>query len=437
MVSSGRLLFKMPSQALGFLSRGCNHIPQSASCSNFSNRRFYSSPATKPLRILFCGSDDVSAASLQALCDEQKRDPSSIASIDVFCRPGKPYGRGLRKTREVPLKSTAESLGLRTHIHDTFTGWEVPQVDGESINLIIAVSFGLFVPPRVLNSTEYDGLNLHLSLLPDLRGPSPVHYAVLNGYKQTGVTLQTLSPEDFDHGKILLQAPVSIPNPDRITQEALRGVLIPISADLLVRGLREKVYLPQTPAVEPILPESKILTHAPKIQSEDRRLFAKMTAEDVVHMERAFGKVWVGTRRPDGSWKRVILEGLEAVPMPAEMSDFYATHEDKMGIFKPFTITEEKGRQGTVAAKGDNAGQKIVTVPMMKAPDGHSIIIAAKGDNALLIRYATVDGSKKNKAAVALYGKNLEPDSDGSGFNNTGELIYWDAFSSIWDTVHH
>ncbi|KFY06714.1 hypothetical protein V492_07818 [Pseudogymnoascus sp. VKM F-4246] len=425
-VSPRRPLSEVATQALGYLFRGCNHVPRSTSYSYCASRRLYSSPATRPLRILFCGSDDVSAASLAALCDEQTRDPSSIASIDVLCRPGKPYGRGLKKIREVPLIATAQSLGLRTHMRDTFTGWEVPKVDGESINLIIAVSFGLFVPPRVLNSTEYDGLNLHLSLLPNLRGPSPVNYAVFNGYKQTGVTLQTLSPEGFDRGKVLLQAPYSIPDPKKITHGALRDILIPISADLLVRGLREKVYLPQTSPVEPILPHNKVLAPAPKIKPENRRLLSKMTAEEVVRMERAFGKVWVSTMHSDGGWKRAILEGLEVVPIPAEMSDFYATHEDKMGIFKPFTIVE-----------GDGETRKEVIVPMMKAPDGHSIIIAARGDSALLIRNATVDGSKKNKAAVALYGKNLKRDDDGSWFNGTGELIYWDAFGCIWDTVHH
>ncbi|KFZ19060.1 hypothetical protein V502_03845 [Pseudogymnoascus sp. VKM F-4520 (FW-2644)] len=425
MVPPRRPLLRVSTRALGCLFRGCTHVPQSTSYSYSANRRLYSSPATKPLRILFCGSDDVSIASLQALCDEQKRDPSSIASIDVLCRPGKPYGRGLRKIRDVPLKATAQSLGLRTHMRDTFTGWELPKVDGESINLIIAVSFGLFVPPRVLNSTEYDGLNLHLSLLPDLRGPSPVDYAILNGYKQTGVTLQTLSPEDFDHGKILLQAPISIPDPNNITRGALQDILVPISADLLIRGLREKVYLPQTTPVEPILPRSKILALAPKINTGNKRLLSKMTAEEIVRKERALGRVWVGTKLSDGSRKRVILEGLETVPMPAEMSDFYATHEDEMGIFKPFTILEDDGEK-----------EGATIVPMMKTPDGNSIIIAAKGGSALLIRNATIDGSKKNTAAVALYGKSLEGDSDGSWFNGTGELIYWDAVSSIWDIRH-
>jgi methionyl-tRNA formyltransferase len=76
----------------------------------------------------------------------------------------------------------AEELSLTIYERDTFTGWDVsiplldlecllikaqlPRPQGEAINLIIAVSFGLFVPPRILRSAEYGGLNVHPSLLP-------------------------------------------------------------------------------------------------------------------------------------------------------------------------------------------------------------------------------------------------------------------------------
>jgi methionyl-tRNA formyltransferase len=82
----------------------------------------------------------------------------------------------------VPIKAVAQKLGLTVHERDTFTGWQVsqkwirtymgancsqlPRPRNESINLIIAVSFGLFVPPRILKSAEYGGLNVHPSLLP-------------------------------------------------------------------------------------------------------------------------------------------------------------------------------------------------------------------------------------------------------------------------------
>ena len=76
---------------------------------NYFNRRAcrirsYTSQATlEPLRILFCGSDEFSIASLRALYREHERDKALIESIDVVCRPAKPVGRGLKETREGKL----------------------------------------------------------------------------------------------------------------------------------------------------------------------------------------------------------------------------------------------------------------------------------------------------------------------------------------------
>jgi len=62
--------------------------------------RYSSNKAYDPLRILFCGSDDFSIASLRAVHREHVRSPDTIASIDVVCRPGKRTGRGLKNIRE-------------------------------------------------------------------------------------------------------------------------------------------------------------------------------------------------------------------------------------------------------------------------------------------------------------------------------------------------
>lgn len=70
----------------------------------------------------------------------------------------------------MPIKDAARELSLPVHEIDTFTGWSPPIYPGspqEVINLIIAVSFGLFVPPRILGAAKYGGLNLHPSLLPE------------------------------------------------------------------------------------------------------------------------------------------------------------------------------------------------------------------------------------------------------------------------------
>lgn len=72
-----------------------------------SRSRYYSTkPGHDPLRILFCGSEEFSIASLRALHDEHVNRPDIVASIDVVCRPGKRVGRGLRKIREGAASET-------------------------------------------------------------------------------------------------------------------------------------------------------------------------------------------------------------------------------------------------------------------------------------------------------------------------------------------
>lgn len=109
--------------------------------------RSYASQVTlEPLRILFCGSDEFSIASLRALHKEHERDKALIESIDVVSRPPKPVGRGFKDTREgefsqasppcsfsikktVPISLVAKELDLSLHQIDTFTKWKVSIYD--------------------------------------------------------------------------------------------------------------------------------------------------------------------------------------------------------------------------------------------------------------------------------------------------------------------
>ncbi|TDZ31540.1 Methionyl-tRNA formyltransferase [Colletotrichum spinosum] len=295
-----------------------------ARSSGFFNRpscRHYSAKAASdPLRILFCGSDEFSCAALNALNAEKKRNPGLIESLDVVVRPGKLAGRGMKKIREVPLKKLAEELNLPIHTRDTFTGWQ-PE---SSINLIIAVSFGLFVPPRLLKLAKYGGLNVHPSLLPDFRGPAPLHHTLLQRRTHTGVTLQTLHPKSFDHGTVLAQTPLpGIPIPENCTTQDLHDIVTPLAAELLIDGLRRGVHVPPHKDVgwQPTDEELRNLSHAPKLTKDDRKLkWGKMSAEDVVLRQRVVGPVWCeATRVSDGKKLRLILENVRLPEQPADI----------------------------------------------------------------------------------------------------------------------
>ncbi|KAJ1326362.1 methionyl-tRNA formyltransferase [Microdochium nivale] len=267
---------------------------------------------TDPLRVLFCGSDEFSCASLDAIYREHRRNPDIIQSIDVVVRPGKPTGRGLKVIRQPPLQGLASSLGLSIHERDTFTGWDMPQ----GINLIIAVSFGLFVPPRLLRAAKYGGINVHPSLLPDLRGPAPLQHTLLLDRRFAGVTLQTLDHQTFDHGLILTQTPAhALLLPKGCTFQQLHDLVAPVGADMLVRGLREGLHVPPLLDVSPAGAADWDIRHAPKIRKEQRQI-TPSNLSIIVRSQRAIGPMWFLIAAHDDARakapKRVIVHDLDS-----------------------------------------------------------------------------------------------------------------------------
>ncbi|RMZ76594.1 hypothetical protein DV737_g4737, partial [Chaetothyriales sp. CBS 132003] len=253
------------------------------------SKRFLHSTARRwqddKLRILFCGTDLFSLAHLHALHEYQQSGQSNIASIDVVTKTDKRTGRGLKTISSPPTKRAAFEYGYPVHQLDTFTAWTPPD-----INLVIAVAFGLLIPARIIRGSRYGGLNVHPSLLPDLRGAAPVHWAIIHGRKHTGVSIQTLHETKFDHGKVLLQSePVDIP--ENASAIWLRDRLEKIGAHLLVESLRSRLYLPSRHSQEAdTTADLGDLATAPKIKDEHKLVdFQTMKAEDVDRRSRALG----------------------------------------------------------------------------------------------------------------------------------------------------
>ncbi|KAB8257165.1 methionyl-tRNA formyltransferase family protein [Aspergillus pseudonomiae] len=321
-----------------FLPRGPGAlcIYRRAGTSRYFAHRFFATRSYEPLRILFCGSDEFSIASLNALHKEHLDRPDRISSIDVVCRPGKRVGRGLKKIREVPIKAAATDLSLPVHEIDTFTGWTPPVLPGGPINLIVAVSFGLFVPPRILHGAKYGGLNVHPSLLPDFRGPAPLHHTLLAGRTRTGVTLQTLDFKHFDHGVILQQTPppgFEIPRPESCTVPELLNLVAPKGAEILVDGIRKGLFVPPVRDAGWRSPdEHESLIHAAKIKPDDRHIdWTNWTWLDISRRIRVLGPLWskalvindAAANPSSFQYRRVIFTEMEEVE-PMKGSEAYA-----------------------------------------------------------------------------------------------------------------
>ncbi|KAI9889946.1 MAG: Methionyl-tRNA formyltransferase [Vezdaea aestivalis] len=265
--------------------------------------------AHDPLRILFCGSDSFSTSSLEALNAIHSSKPSIVESVEVLCRPAKHVGRGLKRIRANPIHDYAISNDMVIHQVDDFAKWETPHP--WDFNLIIAVSFGLFIPSRLIRATKYGGLNVHPSVLPDYAGAAPLHRMLINREKKTGMTLQTLDENRFDNGKIILQyTDINIPYRHTMAPKHLGNVLAPFGAKILTEGILHGDFVPPIEVAPPSIHGLRA-RKAPKITKEDRRIDWRLwTRENILVRARALGALWNEVRLEDGRVHRLIFSDI-------------------------------------------------------------------------------------------------------------------------------
>lgn len=157
-----------------------------------------------------------------------------------------------------------------------------------------------------------------------LRGPAPLHHTLLAGRTRTGVTLQTLHHEHFDHGIILDQTPApgfEIPNPETCTVPELLHLVAPKGAEMLVNGIRNRIFVPplKDAGWRGATGDDSII-HAAKITPEDRHIdWKNWTWKEISRRQRVLGPLWnmalVPVKPVDGGVefqkKRVILTNVE------------------------------------------------------------------------------------------------------------------------------
>ncbi|KAF4584127.1 methionyl-tRNA formyltransferase [Ophiocordyceps camponoti-floridani] len=347
-----------------------------------SPRRWFRT-ASDPLRILFCGSDDFSCESLRALHGELGHG-RLVEALDVMVLPARRAGRGREHLREVPCKALADMLQLPLHQRETFTGWKVPA----GTNLIVVVSFGLFVPPRILRSTKYGGVNVHPSFLPDLRGPAPLHHAILRGDRHIGISLQTLDERRFDHGVVLAQTPApGLSVPPGASIQTVTAMAATEGAQMLVRGLRHGLHLsPHRDAGwKGAELEGRTPMHAPKVTKADSQIdwATWTTMDDFYRRLRVFSSVWTRVVFSGGQIRRLILQQVEAVP----------GDEDPVGVEGTICFEQQDGQDGTTT------WERAVRVDRKS---GDCAVRLGSGGVWLRFRSAKVEGKDWQDAATVL-----------------------------------
>ncbi len=148
------------------------------------------------MRIVFMGTPDFAVPCLEALIKTHE-------VVGVFTQPDKPVGRKQVLTPP-PVKVTAQENNIPVYQPQRLKDYNAPEVIKElNADITVVVAYGKILPKEVLEAAPFGCINVHASLLPKYRGAAPIQWAVLNGDKETGVSIMQMD-EGLDTGDVIL-----------------------------------------------------------------------------------------------------------------------------------------------------------------------------------------------------------------------------------------
>ena len=224
----------------------------------------------KKFKIVFMGTPEFSVPVLQGLIDNY--DVKAVVT-----QTDKPIGRS-GKVAYSPIKKLALEHDILVLQPNKIRESYQDIIDLEP-NIIITCAYGQILPKELLDYPKYGCINVHASLLPKLRGGAPIHRAILDGYKKTGITIMYMAP-GMDDGDIITQSEVEITDED--TASTLSSKLNTLGAKLLLETLPS--ILEETNTRTEQNPDE--VTFAPIIKKEDEQLDFSRSAKEVYNKIR-------------------------------------------------------------------------------------------------------------------------------------------------------
>jgi len=233
----------------------------------------------------------------------------------VISSPDKPVGRKQTITPP-PTKISAQKHNIPVEQPKKIQDFRL-KIENLKPDLIVVAAYNQIIPKEILDIPKYGCLNIHPSLLPKYRGPSPIQTAILNGDKKTGVTI-ILMDEKVDRGPILSQKTLVIGE-----KETSQTLLIKL-ADLGARLLMETIPKWTKKMIKPLPQDESRATYSRILHKNDGQINWKRTAERLEREIRAYF-LWPGSYT---FWKKLgqpikidilkarILESTETVSYP-------------------------------------------------------------------------------------------------------------------------
>jgi len=257
--------------------------------------------------LLFFGTPEFALPALQALINAGYR------MVGVVTRPDEPAGRK-RMLTPPPVKILAQQRGIPVFQPEKLDARDFASGKIPSADLFVVAAYGKIIPKAVLDLPRLDALNIHPSLLPRWRGPSPIQAAILAGDAETGVTIMQMDAQ-MDHGPIVAVRQSEMSNApiltSKITYPELHDTLAIVGAELLLETLPRWMAGEITPAPQ----DESQATYCKLLTRNDGRIDWTKPAEEIERMIRAF-RPWPGAwtiwRSASGE-RRINMEDADAV----------------------------------------------------------------------------------------------------------------------------
>ncbi len=227
------------------------------------------------LKTVFFGTHEFAVTILKELL---ARDFISVEL--VITQPDRKVGRK-QTTEESPIKKLATAHNIPIGQPESLKNYTLPFTP----DLNIVAQYGLIIPKKIINAPKFGSINVHGSILPKYRGASPIQSALINGEKETGVTIM-LMDEKMDNGPILTQK--SLPIDEYDNYAALSGKMAVMGSELLTDTVQKYVagYINSKPQEgEPTF--TKLLT------KEDGKIDFNKTADEIYNQYRGLS-TWPG-----------------------------------------------------------------------------------------------------------------------------------------------
>lgn len=235
------------------------------------------------MRIIFLGTPQIAVPTLEKLIDWPKGEV-----VGVVTQPDKPSGRG-KHLHMPPTKVTAEDFGIPVlqPVKLSKSPETVEAMKALNPEVLVMVAFGQILKQPVLEMAPFGVVNLHASLLPKLRGPAPINWAIINGESSTGITTM-FTDAGVDTGDMLLKREVPIEKD--MNAEELAHVLAKAGANLIIETLEHMLV----GSLRPEKQDDSQSTHAPMMNKDLGTINWAKPAQEIHNLVRGLVP-WPGT----------------------------------------------------------------------------------------------------------------------------------------------